>query len=186
MTKILATRMSSFIAKYVHKDQVRFIPGKQGPDQVRRAIDLISLFHSQWDGGTPQEGFLVSIDLQKAFDSVSWPYHFDILERWGFGPKFMGTVHSLYSTPSAQIRLMGYYSEGFNILKGTRKGCPLSPHIFAIAIETLAMAIRSNPDIKRGLLRSPRIHMCFIRRRYAALYGPVILHPQYITNAYRF
>lgn len=43
MTKIFATRMSGFIAKYIHKDQVGFIQGRQGPDQVRRAIDVISL-----------------------------------------------------------------------------------------------------------------------------------------------
>lgn len=35
MTKILETKMSSFIAKYLHKDLVGFIPGRQGLDQVR-------------------------------------------------------------------------------------------------------------------------------------------------------
>lgn len=108
MTKILASRFSRFIANYIHKDQVVFILGRQGLDQVRKAIDIISLLQSHWDRGVPQKGFLILIDLQKAFDSVSWPYLFEILERWGFGAKFLGTMHSLYSTPSTQIRLMGH------------------------------------------------------------------------------
>ena len=62
MTKILANRLSRFIASYVHKDQVGFIPGRQGADQIRRAIDIVSLLQSQWDGGPRQEGFLLSID----------------------------------------------------------------------------------------------------------------------------
>lgn len=99
LTKILAGRMASFIGLYINKDQVGFIPGHRGPDQIRRAIDIISLLHSQWDGGPAQEGMLLSLDLQKAFDSVSWSYLFSILKRWGFGETFLKMINALYSTP---------------------------------------------------------------------------------------
>lgn len=70
LTKIMANRLSSFISRYVHTDQVGFILGRQGPDQIRRAIDLVSLLQSGWDGGPKQEGMLLSLDLHKAFDTV--------------------------------------------------------------------------------------------------------------------
>lgn len=60
LTKILADQISSFISLYIHKHQIGFICGRQGPDQIRRAIDIILLFALGWDGGQPQEGFLLS------------------------------------------------------------------------------------------------------------------------------
>lgn len=63
-------------------------------------------------------------------------------------PRFMGLIHALYSYPKAQIHLQGHYSSPIDIDRGTRQGCPLSPIIFAVDIETLAIAICQNPDIK--------------------------------------
>lgn len=147
LTKVLSNRLASFIGSYVHKDQVGFIPGRQGPDQVRRAVDVVSLLNSGWDGGPPQEGFLLSIDLQKAFDTLTWPYLFSNLEKWGFGNSFFNILRALYSQPRAQVRLHGHLSESFPITKGTQQGCPLSPLLFTIVIETLAIAIKRHPDI---------------------------------------
>lgn len=102
------------IGKYVHKDQVSFIPNRQGPDQIRRAIDIVPILQSGWDGYPRQAGMLLSLDLQKAFDSLLWSYLFTVLEHWGFGPRFSDLLRSLYSTPVARIRL-----------QGTHQGCPL-------------------------------------------------------------
>lgn len=65
----------------------------------------------------------------------------------GFGPQFISWVRLLYQAPSAKIRVNGMLSDAFTLHRGTRQGCPLSPLLFAIAIEPLACLLRSSADL---------------------------------------
>lgn len=49
---------------------------------MRRAVDLISVLQSDWAGGKKEEGMLLLLDLQKAFNSVSCSYLFAVFRRW--------------------------------------------------------------------------------------------------------
>lgn len=73
----------------------------------------------------------------------------------GFGPVFKSWVRLLYNAPTARIRANGLLSDSFALHRGTRQGCPLSPLLFAIAIEPLACLIRSSPDVA-GFLTGQR------------------------------
>lgn len=56
----------------------------------------------------------MSIAIRIAFDSFSWPFLFWVLER--FGPKFVASLHSLYSSPMAQIVMKGQRSDSISHL----------------------------------------------------------------------
>lgn len=161
----------------IDKDQVGFIPKRQASDNIRRVILLQHLARSR---KIPMH--LLSLDIRKAFDTVSWPYLFYILQRWGFGPHFLGWVNALYNQPQAYVHYSGFRSDPFPILRGTRQGCPLSPILFALVIEPLAVLIRSNPDIRGLEIASTSHKLClfaddalmFITSPHTTI--PILLH----------
>lgn len=85
---------------------------------------------------------MVSIDIEKAFDSIDWQFMQVVLELMGFGPKFQRWITLLYSTPQVAIGLGLAVSPFLNMGQGTRQGRPLSPFLFALVMEPLATALR--------------------------------------------
>jgi hypothetical protein len=95
-----------------------------------------------------QAGQAVLLDFEKAFDSVEWPAINAALEYHGFGPIFISWINCLQTSPQSTILNAGHFCSFFDISRGVRQGCPLSPYIFILTIEVLADAIRSCPNIK--------------------------------------
>lgn len=91
---------------------------------------------------------ILSLDAAKAFDSVEWPYLLEILARFGLGSQFIAWVKVLYSGPRARLRINNNLSS-FDLPRGTQQGCPLSPLLFALAVEPLAILIRNAPEFAR-------------------------------------
>lgn len=141
LTKILAKRLSSVINKLVHNDQTGFVPGRCSLHNLRRLCNII------YSSKIQEDLVVLSLDAEKAFDQVEWPYLFAVLEKFQLGKKFISWIKLLYKKPVAKILTNQTLSTQFTLSRGTRQGCVLSPLLFALALEPLAETIRKHPQI---------------------------------------
>ena len=90
---------------------------------------------------------ILALDARKTFDQVEWKYILAVIREFGLGNNFASWVEMLYSCPSASVITNYNKSPTFPLQRSCRQGCPLSPLLFAIAIEPLAIRIRNHPTI---------------------------------------
>ena len=65
----------------------------------------------------------------------------------GFGPSFISWVDLFYHRVQSAVNVNGYLSSFFRPSRGVRQGCPLSPLLYVLVSEVLAVNIRCNPRI---------------------------------------
>lgn len=152
LAKLLAIRLESVLPSIISPDQTGFIKNRHSFFNLRRLFNIIYNLST-----TNTSEAIISLDAEKAFDRVEWKYLFHTLNKFGFGSKFITWIRLLYSSPQASVRTNNTQSNCFPLQRSTRQGCPLSPLLFALAIEPLAMALRSNPLIK-GIVRYGHEH----------------------------
>jgi len=90
---------------------------------------------------------ILSLDQEKAFDRVDWAFLFRILANFGLGASFISWVTLLYTNIRSAVLVNGYSSDYFWPSRGVRQGCSLSPLLYVISIEVLAVNLRYHPDI---------------------------------------
>ncbi len=142
ITKMIVKRLETCLPLLVNPDQTGFIINRLSTNNLRRLFNIIYLANKN-----KIPSIAVSLDAEKAFDMVEWPYLFCVLKKFGFGAGFIDLIKSLYRSPQARVISNGIISDSFQLYRGNRQGDPVSPALFALAIEPLAEAIRSNTNI---------------------------------------
>ena len=67
---------------------------------------------------------------------------------FGIPEPFIKQVRTIYQNTLAAVQYNGRVSRFFEVSRGVRQGCPLSPLLYLLGAEILARAIRENKKIK--------------------------------------
>jgi len=86
------------------------------------------------------------IDYSKAFDCVVHKTMWKIMIEMGFSKHLVRLIESLYIDQEAAVRVDGETSEWFEVGKGVRQGCILSPYLFNIYAENIMRNFREDPE----------------------------------------
>ena len=143
VAKAIATRIKKVLPDLISSDQTGFISGRYIGENIIRLLNIIDYVDEE-----DIPALLISIDYEKAFDCVEWSFIEQTLSLFNFGHDIKKWVQILYKDINSCVINNGWSSEFFTLERGVRQGCPLSPYLFVICVEIMAISIRDNPDIK--------------------------------------
>ena len=80
ISKVINTRMQKTLSQLIHPDQNGFQKNRNICNNIRLTFDVIDYVNHR---NIP--GAILSLDIQKAFDSIDWLFVKGVLERYQFG-----------------------------------------------------------------------------------------------------
>ncbi|CAN6177724.1 unnamed protein product [Urochloa humidicola] len=143
IAKSLAERCKNHLPHLIHHSQHAFIKGRNITTNIILAQEIAHSFQLRsWNF----PGFMLKLDLAKAFDRIEWPFIAQALRRQGFHDHFVDLVINCMNSASFSVLVNGQPFGTFSAQRGIRQGCPLSPYLFVIAINELSICLQEALD----------------------------------------
>ena len=141
-SKCLTNRLKPLIADRSHEYPYAK-PGKQISSVTTFLWDL------WWDVcNSESDAYFISLDFQKAFDSVDQQWLLRVLQKMNFPTNFIQIIKSLNNNAHVKVLVNGFQTKNIQIQKGVRQGGPLSLYLFLLAVEPLVATINQNQNIE--------------------------------------
>ena len=142
MSGVIANRIKLHLNPLISDSQKGFVSGRYIGECTRIVSDLIYKLKK-----SNQEGILLLLDFEKAFDSLEWSFIHKTLDYFNFGQNMKKWIKIFYTNIESCVINNGHFSERFCLQRGVRQGDPLSPYLFILATEIMAAAIKRHKDI---------------------------------------
>nr|GEW72640.1 RNA-directed DNA polymerase, eukaryota [Tanacetum cinerariifolium] len=148
VTKILANILAMVISDLVSNTQSAFVAGRQILDGPFIMNEVLA-----WCKRKKKQAIIFKVDFAKAYDSVRWDFLLDVLQAFGFGPRWCKWICGIFSSNMASILVNGSPTAEFSFFCGLKQGDPLAPLIFILIMESLHISVSraANDGVFKGL-----------------------------------
>ena len=153
LNKIQGNRTQQHLKRILHHDQLGFNTGVH----INICISITVINHI--NKLKEKNHMIISIHAEKDFDKIQHTFMTNTLEKVGIKGSYLNLIKAIYDKPTANIILNGEKLKPFPLRSRTRQGCPLSPLLFNILLEVLAIAIRHEKEIKGIQIRKEEVKL---------------------------
>ncbi|RVW88076.1 Transposon TX1 uncharacterized 149 kDa protein [Vitis vinifera] len=150
LAKVLANRLKKVVGKVISKAQGAFVEGRQILDAVLIANEAIDSTLKN-----NESAILCKLDIEKAYANVDWTFILTVMQKMGFGEKWIRWIKWCISTASFSMLVNGTPTGFFQSSKGLRQGDPLSPYLFVIAMKVFSAFLQR--AVEGGYLSGCRV-----------------------------
>lgn len=127
MLNLINECLKYYLNSQIPKQQAGFVTGRGTRGQITNVRQLIEKCR-EFD----IPAAICFVDYNKAFDCVKLIKLWRILREMGVSEHLVALIESLYTNITAMVKMDEHMSEHFQIHKGVRQGCILSPILFNI------------------------------------------------------
>ena len=144
ISKVLSTRIKIVLSFLISSNQTAHVKNRFISESGGRVIsDISEIAHP-----LALEGFLVTVDIEKAFDSVNRWFLLQILRQFGFGIDFASWIKTIVKDQESCIINRGKTTKYFKLERGARQGDPISAYLFILVLEIFFIFIKNNPKVQ--------------------------------------
>ena len=142
ITKLLANRLKLVLSTLLSPRQAAGVPGRQITYHLHVIRDFIFFADAN-----KIDGFILSLDQHKAFDTLDRPFLFKVLTKMNFSDRFIDWITTLHKETIGNVLVNGFISTTFSVSRGVRQGCPLSALLYSLYIEPFGLMIEKDRHI---------------------------------------
>ena len=143
ISKSVANKLKSILPSIISHDQTAYVKGRFIGESTRLISDILEITDALNIGG-----YMLTADIEKAFDSMDHVFLLAVLQKVGFGPYFIDWIKIFLTKNESCVLNGGVTSKYFELQRGARQGDPIAAYLFIIALEVFFTMVRSNEQIE--------------------------------------
>ena len=135
VSNVFAAKLKHILPSIISSNQTAYVEKRCISKKCRLISDIMGV-----SGKENIPGYLVTIDLEKAFDSLDQDFILCVLKKFDLGDSFINQIKILLNG--------GFATQYFTAKRGAAQGDPISAYFFIMAFEVLFALIKSKVVIR--------------------------------------
>ena len=153
LAKETTERIKPVLTQVIGNDQQGFIMGGDITGNLILVKEIIEYCKEE-----NVDAYMILMDFQKAYDRVDRDAMEQTMREMNFPSTIMELINLLYTDAEAIVIVNNKFGTKFKTNGGVRQGCPLSPYLFILVLELMAIEMRDDESIQGIKLAAETIH----------------------------